>query len=448
MNQNENQNLEPAQTETTELDSKTKIAGKRRPFFSCIDNLYKFVLGLFISIPAMIFLSILTMLIGTLFLVGALVFLIALVGLFIQGWGSHAKNRSGTGESTDKSYAVPAIIMPVIIGLPVLFFFTFSGFLVSFLYSITTEFRYYPFDTHNIIQYTEQYKADNNGDVPPVETWCDTLAELWNQERDVDISDRSSCRFAMNTEAAKLGKDAPEDMVLFFETKSGWNQSGGIDLAKNSFGRYKVILANLSSREVRKAELPYLRWTADEEITPPERNLAALYSIFWVSIGIVCAGIIFSLREHFVRFSLSISFVGVLSLLVGAGLGAVAEDFYVIEDMQYLGWLFGSIAGALTGICYTLILARYHKRNPQCSTVGFATMTGAFAGILCSTAVHISLKIGYNESWTFLLGIGSIGLVFGIYAGTAVGWICSAFFRPVKPEPIITDPTQPQEIER
>ncbi len=186
------------------------------------------------------------------------------------------------------------------------------------------------------------------------------------------------------------------------------------------------------------------------DIDLSQQPLYFMLGLLWIIIGLVFTRIAYGFRKQFVSHGFLITAISLISLVTGAWFGGSAEYFYHMNFFYNttepcLGWRFGAISGLLTGICYALVLSSYHDRNPRCSTVGFATVIGVITGMICSTLVHLSMAIVHGL--LFLLINGSIGLVFGIYAGTAVGWICSAFIRPVKPEPVIADPTQPELIQ-
>ena len=74
------------------------------------------------------------------------------------------------------------------------------------------------------------YASDNNDMFPTPSKWCDLLIE------NCDVNEinfvckgapEGPCNYAMNKNIEKLGSAAPPDMVLLFESRPGWNLSGG-----------------------------------------------------------------------------------------------------------------------------------------------------------------------------------------------------------------------------
>lgn len=93
------------------------------------------------------------------------------------------------------------------------------------------------------------YNYDNSGRHPPVDKWCDLLITegyvLQNSFR-CPGDTQGPCSYAINPNATP--NSAP-DMVLLFETKGGWNQSGGPEMVytdnhhdkRHWFWGYKLV---------------------------------------------------------------------------------------------------------------------------------------------------------------------------------------------------------------
>ena len=121
------------------------------------------------------------------------------------------------------------------------------------------------------------YAFDYDDKFPTGSKWCDLLVD----EADVPsqsfvcpgAEDGSRCNYAMNENAERLGKDAPNDMVLLFETsQSGWNVVGGKDLLSTDNHRGEgcnVLLVDGHSEFVRTENLDSLNW-GDEEVEGEE----------------------------------------------------------------------------------------------------------------------------------------------------------------------------------
>jgi prepilin-type processing-associated H-X9-DG protein len=110
------------------------------------------------------------------------------------------------------------------------------------------------------------YASDYSDKLPPATNWCDLLSKVC----DMNLSDfrcpadkEGPCSYAMNKNAAELGKDMPPDVVLLFESKSGWNLVGGPELlnTQNHEGDGCTILFGDGHVEFVKTErLGELNW--------------------------------------------------------------------------------------------------------------------------------------------------------------------------------------------
>jgi prepilin-type processing-associated H-X9-DG protein len=73
------------------------------------------------------------------------------------------------------------------------------------------------------------------------------------------------CSYAINSNLEQLAAAAPPDMVLLFETRPGWNQSGGPEIltTENHQGDgCNVAFVDGSVRFL--LEFEHIRWTAQE----------------------------------------------------------------------------------------------------------------------------------------------------------------------------------------
>ena len=128
------------------------------------------------------------------------------------------------------------------------------------------------------------YANDYDGKYPTVEKWCDLLV----QSGDIDEKqfvcrsalkggDKGRCHYAMNPNCEP---NSPEDMVLLFETKEGWNQSGGPEILtfENHKGKDKssqflgkifkgkgcnVLFNSLHVEFVKPEQISKLKWKAE-----------------------------------------------------------------------------------------------------------------------------------------------------------------------------------------
>lgn len=77
------------------------------------------------------------------------------------------------------------------------------------------------------------YANDCNDMYPTSSKWCDLLIEHADMPPQMFVCKAASegpCNYAMNKNIEKLGTNSPPDMVLLFESKPGWNQSGGPEI--------------------------------------------------------------------------------------------------------------------------------------------------------------------------------------------------------------------------
>lgn len=74
------------------------------------------------------------------------------------------------------------------------------------------------------------YYEDNNWKFPTTDKWCDLLIQNTDLQRGRFICKSAKwglSNYAINPNATPT---SPENMILLFETKGGWNQAGGADL--------------------------------------------------------------------------------------------------------------------------------------------------------------------------------------------------------------------------
>lgn len=110
------------------------------------------------------------------------------------------------------------------------------------------------------------YADEHEGRFPPAQRWCDVLAGEYGEH--VDFNDvfrcpgdpKGPCSYAMNPNVDPNGAG---DIVLLFESKPGWNQSGGPELLtmKNHKGQgCSVSFVDSSVRFVKADEVAELKW--------------------------------------------------------------------------------------------------------------------------------------------------------------------------------------------
>jgi prepilin-type processing-associated H-X9-DG protein len=126
------------------------------------------------------------------------------------------------------------------------------------------------------------YANDHNGKFPTSSKWCDLLMEYtnvkdstfrcpgalsrWDKLKYKFTSDKLS-NYAMNKNIEKLGTKSPPDMVLLFDSKPGWNQSGGPEIASSENHQgdgCNILFSDSHVRFIRAEDVNKLQWTAEQ----------------------------------------------------------------------------------------------------------------------------------------------------------------------------------------
>lgn len=118
----------------------------------------------------------------------------------------------------------------------------------------------------NAISY---YSLGYDGELPTASKWCDLLVEYSDAGPESfkckGAPVKGASHYVMNPQAQRLGTDAPDDMVLLFETdEPGWNLVGGKEMLSPANHKGKgcnVLFINGQVRFVSEAELEQLRWS-------------------------------------------------------------------------------------------------------------------------------------------------------------------------------------------
>ena len=111
------------------------------------------------------------------------------------------------------------------------------------------------------------YACGYDDKYPTADKWCDLLvkyAEMSKEEFVCPSVGEGRCHYARNPNA-KL--TSPQDMVLLFETKGGWNKFGGPELltTENHKGEGCNILFNdIHVKFVKPERLGELKWKVEE----------------------------------------------------------------------------------------------------------------------------------------------------------------------------------------
>ena len=113
------------------------------------------------------------------------------------------------------------------------------------------------------------YAGDYDEKFPTPSNWCDLLSEYTEINPETfrcKGAPEGPCNYAMNINVEKLGISSPPDMVLLFETRPGWNQSGGPEIltTDNHQGEgCNVLFIDMHAEFVTTSRLKSLRWKPD-----------------------------------------------------------------------------------------------------------------------------------------------------------------------------------------
>ena len=125
------------------------------------------------------------------------------------------------------------------------------------------------------------YQQNNDGQFPAVEKWCDELLKTAPGDESMfkcPATKEGRCNYALNVYAAELEGDISEDMVFLFESKPGWNQIGGPELAvaghqdRSSRKICHIILGNGRGVAVDISEINDLNWEGGEDSEETEEE--------------------------------------------------------------------------------------------------------------------------------------------------------------------------------
>jgi hypothetical protein len=115
------------------------------------------------------------------------------------------------------------------------------------------------------------YASHNENKFPAPDNWCDLLIKETEITKENFIcpeakrnGNKASCHYAMNPNCQP---DSPDDVVLLFETKGGWNQHGGPELLtiENHKSKGCFVLFNDGYVDFFKPEdVNSLKWAAEE----------------------------------------------------------------------------------------------------------------------------------------------------------------------------------------
>jgi len=121
------------------------------------------------------------------------------------------------------------------------------------------------------------YSGDNNDTFPAATNWCDAIQPQVGTPKVFQCpGDPTMLRSGYAYNAALSGMrevDIAPDTVLFFESASGWNASGGKELLvaqPRHYKTYVVGFADGSVQQIQEARLSQLRWNPTNNTNNPK----------------------------------------------------------------------------------------------------------------------------------------------------------------------------------
>ena len=125
---------------------------------------------------------------------------------------------------------------------------------------------------HYLSLVLSMYCNDNDEKYPTANKWCDLLIKHENVEEELfvcldaqKVGDKSRGHYAINPNCEP---NSPNDVVLIFETKGGWNQFGGRELltTDNHQGEIcPILFKDFSVKYVKPEELGKLKWKDESD---------------------------------------------------------------------------------------------------------------------------------------------------------------------------------------
>jgi len=115
------------------------------------------------------------------------------------------------------------------------------------------------------------YASDYGNKYPTPDKWCDLLLQNTKITEKQFVcrgafrkGDKGRCHYAMNPDCEP---NSPPDVVLLFETKGGWNQSGGLEIL--TFENHKSKECNIlfndgHVKSVTPLRMPQLKWKVEK----------------------------------------------------------------------------------------------------------------------------------------------------------------------------------------
>lgn len=112
------------------------------------------------------------------------------------------------------------------------------------------------------------YALENEDLLPVGSEWCDLIRDSLSDDTRYrcPLDKEGACSFAINQNLPARFKDVPDDMVVLFESNTGWNQVGGLDSVvtdRHDKPGCTVFFADGHVEFVRSEDISGLRWKGD-----------------------------------------------------------------------------------------------------------------------------------------------------------------------------------------
>lgn len=367
----------------------------------------------------------LLLLLGPAFLIYGILWVFAGLRVLIQAIKIKRSERTEAIQVDGLGYVTPSLIMP---GIILLF-----GWGLIFIIALPHDIFQYTYRKHEFNMFENElkiYAEEHDGHWPDPNRWCDILSEQSHQHSIIRAK-KGEIKLALNRHAVELGLSMPNDMVLLFESKLGWNQTGGIELLTDNEKRdyILVLYGDGHSEVIRKQHAYFLRWKVSDTHSLPEIDTKTPKQTIIIISGIL-AILLFVLHvrylSHYWHWTL---ILGLFGTATGWLLGEAGEFLYVnpLHIPRGIGQYYGLFSGLVAGVLFIMILGHFdQKLHRVCDLTGYATVLGAVTGILTGGFVHLLLMIHFQEySWIALY----TGTSCGLWAGTLLGWITGNLIR-------------------
>jgi hypothetical protein len=199
------------------------------------------------------------------------IFIVSMTAALLLGVIATWKIRKSKGSQRGYVLSISGIILVVIIIIAIFLPLFFCPHRRSFVLVC-------PYNLGGLGKAILIYANDNDGRYPTPYMWCDLLVKYENIDEEQFVcegalkhGDKGRCHYAINPNCTP---NSPNDVVLLFETKGGWNQYGGPELLnsdhhKDTLGEGCNILLNDSHVCFVKTEhFGELKWDNEPKDEP------------------------------------------------------------------------------------------------------------------------------------------------------------------------------------